>query len=185
MRVQGERDKMDYKEIFNKLNPGFFDREYLKNMKEDWIFAELVMDLKKEYPMQEPVPCPESIAFRYFEGNIDVLRKAVSEVNRDWVQYFNEGGRYFCAYARDEIAAFCFLGEMGRVEDLRVGGPGCVGTVPKFRKQGIGLRMVQIGTEILKRDGFDLSWIHFTHLEKWYMKLGYEPVLHWNCKGFI
>ena len=39
--------------------------------------------------------------------------------------------------------------------------------------------------EILKRDGFDLSWIHFTHLEKWYMKLGYEPVLHWNCKGFV
>ena len=156
MRAQGERGKMDYKEIFNKLNPGFFDREFLKNMKEDWIFAELVMDLKKDFPVKEPVPCPEGIAFRYFEGNIEVLRKAVSEVNGDWVQYFNEGGRYFCAYAGDEIASFCFLGEMGRVGDLRVGGPGCVGTVPEYRKQGIGLRMVQIGTEILKQDGFDL-----------------------------
>lgn len=39
--------------------------------------------------------------------------------------------------------------------------------------------------DYLKRDGFDLSWIHYTHLEKWYMKLGYEPVLHWNCKGFL
>ena len=176
---------MDYKAIFDQLNPGFFDREYLKDLKEHQIFAELVMDLKKELPVTEPVPCPEGITFRYFEGNIEVLKKAVSEVDGDWVRYFNEGGCYFCAYAGDEIAAFCFLGEMGRVGDLRVGGPGCVGTVPKFRKQGIGLRMVQVGTEILKRDGFDLSWIHFTHLEKWYMKLGYEPVLHWNCKGFI
>ena len=38
---------MDYKEIFDQINPGFFDREYLKDMKENWIFAELVMDLKK------------------------------------------------------------------------------------------------------------------------------------------
>ena len=37
---------MDYKEIFDKLNPGFFDREYIKDMKEHWIFAELVMDLQ-------------------------------------------------------------------------------------------------------------------------------------------
>ena len=177
--------KMDYKEIFDKLNPGFFDREYLKDMKEDWIFAELVMDLKKELPVKDPVPCPDGIVLKRFEGDIEVLKKAVFEVNEDWVKYFNEGGCYFCAYEGDEIASFCFLGEMGRVGELRIGGPGCVGTVPKFREQGIGLRMVQAGTEILKRDGFDLSWIHFTHLEKWYMKLGYEPVLHWNCKGFV
>ena len=179
------RSKADYIEIFDKLNPGFFDREYLKDMKEDRIFAELVMDLKKELPVTDPVPCPEGIVFKYFDGNIDVLKKAVFEVDEDWVQYFNEGGSYFCAYDSETIASFCFLGEMGRFGELRIGGPGCVGTVPKYRKQGIGLRMVQAGTEILKRDGIDLSWIHFTHLEKWYMKLGYEPVLHWNCKGFI
>ena len=176
---------MDYRVIFDQLNPGFFDREYLQAMKEDWIFAELVMDLRKDLPVTEPVPCPAGIAFRYFEGEIGVLRKAVSGVNGDWVQYFNEGGRYFCAYDGEAIAAFCFLGEMGRVGDIKIGGPGCVGTVPGYRRQGIGLRMVQAGTEIMKRDGFDLSWIHFTHLEKWYMKLGYEPVLHWNCKGFV
>ena len=176
---------MDYKEIFNQLHPGFFDRESIKGMKEDWIFAELAMDLRKGLPATEPVPCPGNIAFRRFKGNIEVLRKAVSEVDGDWVQYFNEGGSYFCAYDGDRIVAFCFLGEMGRAGSLRIGAPGCVGTVPGYRKQGIGLRMVQVGTEILKRDGFDLSWIHYTHLEKWYMKLGYEPVLHWNCKGFL
>ena len=39
------RSKTDYIEIFDKLNPGFFDREYLKDRKEDRIFAELVMSL--------------------------------------------------------------------------------------------------------------------------------------------
>ena len=58
---------MDYKEIFDKLNPGFFDREYIKDMKEHWIFAELVMDLKKKLPVTDPVSCPEGIAFRYFD----------------------------------------------------------------------------------------------------------------------
>ena len=123
---------MDYKEIFDKLNPGFFDREYIKDMKEHWIFAELVMDLKKKLPVTDLVSCPEGIAFRYFEGNIGVLKKAVSEVDGDWVQYFNEGGRYFCAYAGDEIAAFCFLGEMGRVGDLRIGGPAAWERFPSF-----------------------------------------------------
>ena len=33
---------MDYKEIFDKLNPGFFVREYVKGMKKTWMFAELV-----------------------------------------------------------------------------------------------------------------------------------------------
>ena len=177
--------KTDYKEIFDKLNPGFFERGYIKNLKEEWIYAELAMDLRKELPVTEPVACPGDIAFKRFEEDIETLKKAVAEVDKDWVQYFDEGGSYFCAYDGDEIAAFCCLGEMGRVGELRIGGPGCVGTVPKYRKQGIGLRMVQIGTEILKYDGFDLSWIHFTHLEKWYMRLGYEPMLHWNCKGFI
>ena len=42
MRAQGERGKMDYKEIFDKLSPGFFDREYVKGVKKTWTFAELV-----------------------------------------------------------------------------------------------------------------------------------------------
>ena len=42
MRPQGERGKMDCKEIFDKLSPGFFDREYVKGVKKTWTFAELV-----------------------------------------------------------------------------------------------------------------------------------------------
>ena len=105
--------KTDYKEIFDKLNPGFFERGYIKDLKEEWIYAELAMDLRKELPVTEPVPCPGNIAFKRFEGDIETLKKAVAEVDKDWVQYFDEGGSYFCAYDGDEIAAFCCLGEMG------------------------------------------------------------------------
>ncbi len=64
-------------------------------------------------------------------------------------------------------------------------GPGCVGTLPQYRKQGIGLEMVRRATLLLKAEGFDLSWIHYTHLERWYGKLGYKTVLRWNREGLI
>ena len=95
------------------------------------------------------------------------------------------GGRIFCAFDGDRTAAFCFLSDMGRYQGLRIGGPGCVGTVPEDRRQGIGLEMVRRATEILRRDGFDLSWIHYTHVGPWYMKLGYRPVLRWNSGGLL
>ena len=74
---------------------------------------------------------------------------------------------------------------MGHFNGLNIGGPGCVGTIPEYRRRGIGLEMVRLATEILRNDGFDLSWIHYTHLEHWYMKLGYKPVLKWNSSSIL
>ena len=99
--------------------------------------------------------------------------------------YFNGRNRVFCAFDRDEIASFCILEDWGNREGFRFGGPGCVGTVPEYRKQGIGLEMVRRATNVLIEDGFDISWIHYTHLPQWYEKLGYQTILQWNCKGII
>ena len=102
--------------------------------------------------------------------------------------YFdNPSGRVlsFNAFDGEKIAAFCLLEDWGVQEGLRIGGPGCVGTVPEYRKQGIGLEMVRLATELVQNEGFDISWIHYTHLEKWYSKLGYHTILRWGCKGFI
>ena len=52
-----------------------------------------------------------------------------------------------------------------------------------FRKDV--LEMVRRATKILQKDGFDLSWIHYTHLALWYSRLGYEPVLWWNREGIL
>ena len=66
---------------------------------------------------------------------------------------------------------------------VRVGGPGCVGTLPAYRRRGIGLKMVEKATQILKERGFDYSYIHYTGVGPWYAKLGYELILQWDKHG--
>lgn len=175
---------MNYTELFNSLHPDFFREESIRTMPEDWVFTELVMDLRKDIPSVLS-QCPDGITFGEYHGELEAIRNSVRQVDEDWVQYFNEGDRFFCAFDGERIIAFCNLSDMGSFQGLRIGGPGCVGTIPEYRKQGIGLEMVRLATETLRRDGFDLSWIHYTHLAHWYMKLGYQPVLCWNSGGII
>ena len=111
------------------------------------------------------------------------LREAVKEVSSNWPEYFTEKSRVYCAMDGDEVASFCLVDDWGTHFGLRVGAPGCVGTVPRYRRRGIGLRMVQLATGILAREGFDLSWIHYTGVAPWYARLGYETVLRWNARG--
>ena len=176
---------MYYTELFNSLHPDFFREESVRALPADHVFTELVMDLREERPSAVPFQCADGITFGEYHGDIENLRKAVSRVDEDWVQYFNEGERFYCAFDGERIIAFCGLADMGRFQGLHIGGPGCVGTIPEYRKRGIGLEMVRLATETLRRDGFDLSWIHYTHLEHWYMKLGYQPVLRWNSSGIL
>ncbi len=176
---------MNYKEMFSNMHPGFFDDPGIKGMPREWAFSELIMDLRKEPPQKTVPHCPESITFGEYKGCIDKLKKVVCEVDEDWAQYFGEWSRVFCAFDRDKVVAFCVLGDMGMQEGLKVGGPGCVGTIPGYRKKGIGLEMVRRATEILREEKYDISWIHYTHIENWYKKLGYETVLKWNSDGII
>lgn len=175
---------MDYGKMFDALFPGFFKDTGIRSLGTDDVFTELVLDLKA-YAPRDPVACPPGILFGEFCGDIAALRAAVGRVNEDWVRYFDVGGRFFTAAEDGRIVSFCVLDEMGRFSGLRVGGPGCVGTVPEYRGRGIGLRLVQLATEKLKSEGFDLSWIHYTHLDKWYASLGYEAVLQWNGEGIV
>ena len=91
----------------------------------------------------------------------------------------------YCAFVDGRVAAFCLVEDMCTFQGLRVGGPGCVGTLPEFRRQGIGLKMVQNATALLRDRGFDLSYIHYTGVASWYAKLGYRTVLRWGREGFV
>ena len=173
---------MHYSDLFDSLFPGFF--QGTKDMPESQIFTELILDLRKEEPKQAGA-CSDAITFGEYHGEIGMLREAVNQVEPDWVQYFGEQTRAFCAFDDEVIVAFCILSDWGMQDGLRVGGPGCVGTVPAYRRQGIGLEMVRRATNLLQEEGFDLSWIHYTHVDKWYEKLGYRTVLRWNGKGLI
>ena len=175
---------MDHREIFDGLFPRFFEGEGIRALGKDESFSELVLDLRAYAPLP-PAAAPSGVTFGEYSGDIGALRAAVSRVDEDWVQYFDGNSRYFTAIEDGRIVSFCVLDEMGRYSGMRVGGPGCVGTVPERRGRGIGLRLVQLSTELLKREGFDLSWIHYTHLDKWYGSLGYDLVLRWNGEGIV
>ncbi|MGN1338860.1 MAG: GNAT family N-acetyltransferase [Oscillospiraceae bacterium] len=105
------------------------------------------------------------------------LLSAVGSVDEDWRQYFREG-ECFCAYKDGDIASFCLVEEdvtcLFSDENARVGSIGCVGTVPEYRRRGIGLDMVAQASRILLERGCDRVFIHYTGVYDWYAKLGYK-----------
>ena len=175
---------MTYAEMFAALQPGFFDKPYIAALPEDEVFEEQIIDL---HAWQEgaPVPCPGHITFGFYQGDAAALQAVVREVEEDWAQWFGKTDRVFCAFDGDRVVSFCLLDSFGEADGKKVGAPGCVGTLPAYRRQGIGLRMVQKATAILQAEGYDLSWIHYTAVGHWYTRLGYKTVVRWNCKGIV
>lgn len=178
---------MDYTELFHSLHPGFFDRESIRALPLNDVSAEQVLYLDRFVPEKTCFPFPGGIRFDIYDGDTQKLVQAVGQVEEGWKQYYEEPGEHpvFCAFDGDKVASFCTLHDMGLHLGLHVGGPGCVGTVPGYRRRGIGLEMVRRATEYFQKNGFDLAYIHYTHVDKWYEKLGYETVLKWNSGGIV
>lgn len=180
---------MDYKALFQRMHPGFFDKEYIRKLNPKYVFDEQILALKDFCPSAVDVPVPEGITFGFFQGEFAKLQAAVREVEDDWAQYFGEEDRVFCAFQGEKVVSFCLLDGMGEYDfdgrHIRIAGPGCVGTIPAYRKKGIGLKMVQLATEILKKEGYDYSYIHYTAVGHWYGYLGYRTILQWNAKGIL
>lgn len=151
---------------------------------EDGTYAEMSMELA-DYKFS-PMPAPEGIRFAFYRGDVKKLRKAVGEVDEDWVQYFGEGDCVFCGFDGEKIASFCIVEEDAEclISDgkSKIGSIGCVGTVPAYRKQGIGLFMVALATDYLKQKNCDKAYIHYTHLDHWYGKLGYRTFARFSLK---
>ena len=38
---------------------------------------------------------------------------------------------------------------------------------------------------ILRQEGYDISYIHYTGVAPWYAKLGYRTFLRWTRNGFL
>lgn len=174
--------KPDYKDMFQTLFPDFFLREDVKTYPPEEIFEEQLLKLDTYIP-GEPVDCPENITFGFFEGDVARLHAAIREVDEDWVQFFGPEDLVYCAFDEEKVVSFCIVDDFGAYRGLRIGGPGCVGTVPGYRKKGIGLKMVQNATAILKERGYDISYIHYTQVGHWYARLGYRTILRWNSEG--
>lgn len=152
--------------LFNSMHPDFFESEHIRKLPDDWIFDEMVLPLDEFEPCRYDRKLAENVSFGFFQGDIAAVKEAVAEVDDDWPQYFTEGQRIYCGYVDGKIVSFCTVADLG-VHDLngrkvKIGGPGCVGTLPAFRDMGIGLTMVKNVTRLLKEEGFDYSYIHFT-----------------------
>ena len=128
----------------------------------------------------DPLPAPDGVTFGFYSGDPAPLLAAVSEVEPGWAKYYDGREPAFCGFVGETVVSFCLLSDFGEREILgvksRVGGTGCVGTFPAYRRRGIGLKMVSLGTLILKERGFDYSYIHDIGVPDWYAKLGYKTI---------
>lgn len=127
------------------------------------------------------LPVPENTSFGWYQGSMKELEKAVADVEEDWVKYFDENSNVFCGWCNNEISSFCIVDYDSECilsnGKNKVGTIGCVGTVHKYREKGIGLKMVALASEELKKQKCDLCFIHFTGVASWYAKLGYKTFL--------
>ena len=176
---------LDGAELLEAIHPGFFEQDFIRALPEDAVWEEMALDLRDFSPETLAIPVPEGIRFGFYEGGLDALRVLVGRVSVDWPRFFDAKSRVYCGFDGDSVVSFCLVDDMGRIGRLRVGGPGCVGTLPEYRRQGIGLKMVQNVTAILKDEGYDLSYIHFTGVGRWYEKLGYRTTLRWSRDGVV
>ncbi|MBQ8200639.1 MAG: GNAT family N-acetyltransferase [Clostridia bacterium] len=176
---------LDYADVFTQLQPDFFASEHIRSLPAEDIFDEQILDLRTFSEDAVALACPAHITFGLYRGDMAALHEVIREVEDDWTEYFNEGDQVYCAFEGDQVVSFCLLDEFGVYEGMRIGGPGCVGTIPRCRKQGIGLKMVQKATAMLKDAGFDMSYIHYTHVGHWYARLGYQTVVRWNSRGIV
>ena len=74
---------MNYADLFHVLQPGFFDKEYIRTLPEDEVFDEQIIDL---HAWQEgaPVPCPEHITFGFYKGDAETLAGLLLEIKRNF-----------------------------------------------------------------------------------------------------
>lgn len=173
--------------LFNSMHPGFFECGDIRGLPQGAVFEEMLLNLREFDSRKVNAPAGDSVSFGFFEGDTPELRKAVAKVVPEWTEFFGEGDRVFCGFSDGKIASFCLVDDMGihsvNGAALKIGGPGCVGTVPEYRNRGIGLSMVRLATQLLKDEGFDYSYIHYTAVAPWYAKLGYTTILKWSRDG--
>ena len=182
-------NKQDYILLLNRMYPNFFEREAVRNLPDEWICDEMLLALKEFDPGIYDKKFSENISFGYYNGNLDRLKEKVGKVVQYWSESYNGEHRAYCGYINGEVVSFCLIKDKGvhgiNGHPYKIGGPGCVGTLPEYRNKGIGLTMVKNVTQILKEEGYDYSYIHFTGAAPWYEKLGYKSVLKWNKNGIL
>ena len=179
--------KQDAITLFNSMHSDFFVQKSIQRLSDECIFAEMVLRLEEFDEQRYDKELDSEVTYGFFNGDRTELLKVVEQVDLEWVASFGDEDRVFCAFIDRKPVSFCIVENMGTYsingQVLKIGGPGCVGTLPEYRNRGIGLVMVKKVTRILKDEGYDYSYIHYTGVAQWYAKLGYETVFCWTKNG--
>lgn len=148
----------------------------------DWSSENMRLDLRKfELSELKIHPCPTDVTFRYAAPDDHrELVEAVAEVSRNWVKYFeNSDEPVLIAVRGGRIVGFEFLS----TRDVRFSfagekccSVGCVGVIHEARRQGIGLRMVAEGLDLLKLQGCTSAELLYVELTEWYARLGFRTI---------
>lgn len=180
-------NKQECVQLFNRLHPNFFENEFIASLPEEYIFDEMILPLKEFDESVYDKKFGSDVSFGFYDGDLEELKKEVEKVEKSWTPFFGGDDRIFCGYVNGKVASFCLVSDMGthniNGREIKMGGPGCVGTLPEYRDRGIGLMTVKRATQILKEEGYDYSYIHYTYVAPWYAKLGYKTVIRWNRNG--
>ena len=120
---------------------------------------------------------PDTVSFRMAEENDrPALMRAVKYTDEKWVGiYENLDAPVMLAVQNDEIIGMQILDPVGArfpIKGKKTAQIGCVGIVPKARKQGIGMRMVVEGALWLKDRGCNSAELRYSALDDWYAKVG-------------
>lgn len=157
---------------------GFFER---RGYASDGFCDEMTRTIGDFSSTDFPIDLPQGSGFGWYSGSHEALLHAVADVDEDWTQYFTPDSRVFCAFFGGEITSFCLVDPDSQciLSDGRnkVGVIGCVGTVHRHRRKGLGLKMVALASDELNKAGCDLCFIHYTSVADWYAKLGYKTFL--------
>ncbi|MCR5503844.1 MAG: GNAT family N-acetyltransferase [Lachnospiraceae bacterium] len=176
-----------YISLFHEMHPGYFERDYVRKVSDDEPASEMFLRLQEFDEGSYRKEFSDDVTFDIYIGEFDALREAVESVVPHWVPFFSEDSRVYCGYVNGRIASFCMIEDFGEhtVDGMKwkIGGPGCVGTVPEYRNLGIGLTMVKNVTGILREELYDYGYIHYTYETDWYSKLGYKTFLTWTGSG--
>lgn len=182
-------NKQDKILLFKNIFPDHFERDVVQGLPNDLVFEEMLLSLNEFDTNRYDKILDGNITFDFFDGDINELKNNVKKVVEYWANSFNEDERIYCGYIYGKIASFCRVKDMGTYtingREIKIGGPGSVGTLSEYRNRGIGLTMVKNVTQLLKEEGFDYSYIHFTGIPEWYAKLGYKTSIKWNKNGVI
>ena len=175
----------DYSDMFRTLHPDYFERESIRSLPPEEVFEEQLLDLHTFDPNAVKVPCPANITFGLYQGSFEDILPIVEAIDDSWLEFFHPEMELYCAYDNDRVVGLCVLEDFGEYAGHTIAGPGCIGTLAEYRRQGIGLSLVQKSTAILKERSYDLGYIHYTSFAKLFGRVGYKTVLRWNAGGIV